>query len=163
MLFKKKVIGILSGVIMMLVLAACGSTTENNDKKAESLLEENSMYEGIKGTRELIQVNADGTWTVKLKNKDDSSYNINTIEKTGEKIDKYTVYNMVATEVNGDIRSALSRREGRKFIFVKDGEVIHMRTVGEKNTEGITDKLKEAEDKDALLTDISNYNFTRIN
>ena len=155
--------GILSGLSIVLLLAACGSTTENNDKKAETLLGENSMYEGIKGTREIIQVNSDGTWTIKLKNKDDSNYNVNTIEKTGEKIDKYSVYNMVATEVNGDIRSALSRREGRKFIVVKDGEVIHLRTVGEKNTEGITDKLKEAEDKDALLTDISNYNFTKIN
>ncbi|MEY8742806.1 hypothetical protein AB9M62_25415 [Bacillales bacterium AN1005] len=160
---KKKVIGILTGVSLALLLTACGSTTKSSDKKPESLLEVNSTYEGVKGTKEIIQVNSDDTWTVKDKYKDDSNYNVNTLEKTDEKVDKYTVYKIVATEVNGDIRSALSKREGRKFIIVKDGEDIYLRTVSDENTEGITDKLVDAKNKDELLIDIANYSLSRIN
>lgn len=157
---KKKVIGFLLCLITIILLAACGSKEENTNKKqAEGLLPIGSTLLGARATNEIIHVDSANTWTVKDEHKDDTNYNITSVEKTGEKVDKYEVYRLVATEVYGDIESSFSKREGRNFIMVKDGDTYYFKSIADETKEGITEKLSLSEDKDATVKEISNYAF----
>ncbi|TRZ39374.1 hypothetical protein CEQ21_07375 (plasmid) [Niallia circulans] len=158
--YKKKVIGILMCLITVILLAACGSKEESkSNKQAEGLLPVGSTLIGARATKEIIHVDSANTWTVKDEHKDDSNYNITSVEKTGEKVDKYEVYKLVATEVYGDIESSFSKREGRNFIIVKEGDTYYFRSIADGNIEGITENLASSEDKDATVKEISNYTF----
>ncbi|GKU84313.1 MULTISPECIES: hypothetical protein [Niallia] len=156
---KKYAISLILSLLTIITLTACATKEESKTATAAGLLPVGDTYIGIHATNEIIHVDSPSSWTIKDEHKDDTNYNITSVEKTGEKVDKYEVYRLVAEEVYGDIESSFSKREGRNFIIVKDEDTLYFRSIADGNIEGITEKLTNAENKDAIVKKISNYSF----
>ncbi|APC50380.1 hypothetical protein BME96_19040 (plasmid) [Virgibacillus halodenitrificans] len=150
---KKKIIGLLAG--LSIIAVGCGVNSENESK----VLEEGKVYDGKNATHEIIEVESGSNWTVKSDKKDDSNYSVVTVDDTGEEIAGYHVINIKAEEVNGDIESSFAKREGRDFIIVSDEESVYFRSVAEENKSEIEEALKNTDNPDQHVKDISNYIF----
>ncbi|MFB7304577.1 MULTISPECIES: hypothetical protein [Bacillati] len=157
MLNRQKVLKTVVFFLLIFTLTACNSSTSGS----LTALKKGETYYGKNATFEMIEVNSNDSWTIKSKDLDDSNYTVVSVEDTGEKVDKYPVIELKATETKGDIDSRFAKKEGRKFIIVKDENEVYFRSVSESNISGIEEKLKKESDKDELIKSISNYIFAR--
>lgn len=152
---------VLSLIFSISTFALFGCSYSGLNTNNESLLEKGATYLGKNATSEIINVDSSDSWTIKNKNKDDSNYSVVSVNKTGETVGKYPVVRLVATEVNGDIKSAFAKREGREFITVIDGNEVYFRSIADENRKSIKEKMESSDDPDEYIKKISNYVFTR--
>lgn len=154
MKMKKVVLGLFF-TFTPLILFGC------TDSKASSdILENDSTYIGKSGTSEIIVVDSKDSWTIKDRHEDDLTYSVVKVSETDEKVDDYTVINLVATEIKGD-ETPFARREGREFIIAEDDEGLYFRTVVDDNKESLSEDLSNAEDKIEYIKDVANFRFTK--
>lgn len=151
---KASLLTILIGVVLS--LSACRSESELSTE-----LEKGDTYIGKNATFELIEVNSSDSWTIKSQSKDDTNYTVVSVEETGEKVDKYPLIELKATEVLGDIDSRFAKREGRQFIMIQDEEGLYFKSIAEDIIKEMEDKLQKTEEKDELIKKISNFKFVR--
>ncbi|MGG4263785.1 hypothetical protein [Peribacillus simplex] len=143
-------------IVLVLSLSACkpesGLSTE---------LEKGDTYIGKNATLELIEVNSSDSWTIKSQSKDDTNYTVVSVKETDEKVDKYPVIELKATEVMGDIDSRFAKREGRQFIMIQDEEGLYFKSIAEDIIKEMEEELQKTEEKDELIKNLSNFKFVR--
>lgn len=145
-------------MVMSLFLAACSAASGSEPSGS---LEKNETYIGLKATKEIIEVESDSSWKIKSANEDDTNFTVVSVEETGELIGELPVVKLIAEEVSGDISSTFAKREGRSFIYIKDGDEVFFRSIADENRESIASEIEKVDDPVEYIKEIANFKFTK--